>query len=241
VIRPETLLLPADKNTEGVIDTDTHLEAFKVRESTGTPAFVMAQNVRIVTQCNDVPINVRKPVSLLLPTRKDLGMAVPPPVESAHNVDHFLCYKARAERTLPDGTRLPRFPRGIQVDVADQFQTRRYDLLRIEKLCAPVAKSGAPVFLSGPDAGAARPIGSATIRNPETFLVCYRSRIARKLILQNGCGPLNPADPGGFPIDPAQARHQRLEGIHVNNQFGPDRLDTSRDVELCLPAAAVLP
>jgi hypothetical protein len=241
VIKPDNLLLPANKNMEGIIDADTHLEAYKIREGSGTPKFSEVENLRIVTQCNDLPIKVRKPVSLLLPTAKDLNAPVAPPDDGSHNVDHFLCYRARAERMLPDGTRLPRFPRGIQVDVADQFQTRRYDLLRIEKLCTPVAKSGSPFFLSGPDAGTPRAIGSSSISNPDTHLVCYRARQARKTILQNGCGPLNPADPGGFPIEPKQQRHQRIEGIHVNNQFGAGQLDTSREIELCLPAAVVLP
>jgi hypothetical protein len=84
-------------------------------------------------------------------------------------------------------------------------------------------------------------ISSSTIDNPETHLVCYRARMARKTIPQNGCGPLNPADPNGLPIVPKQERHQRLEAVHVNNQFGPEQLDTSREIELCLPAAKVLP
>jgi hypothetical protein len=140
---------------------------------------------------------------------------------------------------LPDGTRLPRFQRGIQVDVTDQFQTRRYDLKRIDKYCAPAAKSGTPLFLAGDDKGMPKPITSASIRNPDTHLVCYRAKLARKNIPQVGCGPLNPANPDGLPISPKQERHERLKGIHVDNQFGPEQLDTSREVELCLPAARV--
>jgi glucose/arabinose dehydrogenase len=239
VVRPEALLLPADKNGEGILDPNTHLEAYRIKESEGTPKFVKVENVRVLTQCNDIRIEVRKPVSVLVPTSKSLSAPVPPPDGGLHDVDHFICYRARVERTLPDGTRLPAFPRGIQVDVVDQFQTRRYDLKRIDKLCSPVAKSGSPVFLSGPDDGLPKPIDTAAIENPETHLVCYRARIARKTIQQLGCGPLNPEHPGGFPLE--QPRHQRIEGIYVNNQFGPERLDTSKDIELCLPAAKVLP
>ncbi len=241
VLRPDALLLPADKNMEGIIDPNTHLESYRIKESSSTPEFTKVENVRVITQCNDLPIEVRKPVSLLVPTSKDLNNPVAPPDAGIHDVDHFLCYRARAERRLPDGTQLPRFPRGIQVNVVDQFQTRRYDLVRIDKLCAPVAKSGSPLFLAGPNSGTPKVISSSTIDNPETHLVCYRARMARKTIPQNGCGPLNPADPNGLPIVPKQERHQRLEGIHVNNQFGADQLDTSREVELCLPAAKVLP
>jgi hypothetical protein len=153
---------------EGVIDANTHLEGYKIRESSTTPEFTKVENVRIVTQCNDLPIEVRMPVSLLVPTNKDLNTPVAPPVAGSHDVDHFLCYRARAERRTLSGVQLPRFPRGVQVDVTDQFQTRRYDLLRIEKLCAPVAKSGSPLFLAGPDEGTPKVIGSSTIGNPGT-------------------------------------------------------------------------
>lgn len=241
VVRPDHLLLPADKNAEGIIDPNTHLESYKIRESAGTAKFDEVEQIRVVTQCNDLRIEIRKPMSLLVPTSKNLSSPVAPPDENLHNVDHFLCYQARVERKLPNGTRLPPFPRGIQVDVVDQLQTRRYDLLRINKLCAPVAKSGSPVFLSGPSSGTAKAIATSAIRNPETHLVCYRARQARKLIQQVGCGPLNPADPGGFTITPKQERHQRVQGIHVNNQFGPEQIDTAKEIELCLPAAAVVP
>lgn len=241
VIRTEALLLPADKNGEGVIDTATHLQAYKLRPSTGTPAFDMVENIHVVTQCNDIRIQVRMPMSLLLPTNKSLNAPVPPPDDNLHDVDHFLCYRARAERTLPDGTRLPAFQRGIQVDVADQFQTRRYDLERIDKYCVPVAKSGTPLFLSGPDGGTPKAITPATISNPDVHLLCYRARLATKQIPQVGCGPLNPANPDGLPISSKQQRHQRIEAIHVNNQFGPGQIDSSREIELCLPATQVAP
>jgi hypothetical protein len=178
-------------------------------------------------------------VSLLVPANKSLSGPVPAPEESSHDVDHFLCYGARATRRLPDGAPLPRFQRGIQVEVADQFQTRRYDLKRIDKYCAPVAKSGAPLFLVGENKGLPKTITPALIRNPDTHLVCYRAKLARKTITQVGCGPLNPANPDGLPIEPMQQRHQRLTGIHVNNQFGPEQLDTSGEIELCLPATRV--
>jgi hypothetical protein len=110
VVRPENLLLPADKNMEGIIDTATHLESYKIKESSSTAEFTKVDNVRVITQCNDLPIEVRKPVSLLVPTSKDLDSQVAPPDPGLHDVDHFLCYRARAERRLPNGTALPRFP-----------------------------------------------------------------------------------------------------------------------------------
>jgi len=37
------------------------------------------------------------------------------------------------------GDPLPKFPKGVQVEVSDRFQSRRYDLQKITRFCNPVA------------------------------------------------------------------------------------------------------
>ena len=245
VTKPKRLGLPADKNGEGRLDAVTHLKAYQLRERAkgSDNKFQKRQDVHIVNQCNDLLLEVSKPNSLLVPTNKDLTEQPPPPDESEHNLAHFLCYKAKAQKNLADGTKLPKFAKGIQVVVEDQFQTRRYDLKKITKLCNPADKSGeSAVFLSGPNKGEAFPVEPAAIRNPETHLVCYQAKQAIKTIAQDedGCGPLNPADKGE-KIDPKQQKHQPLIGIiHVNNQFGPERLDSVKEEELCLPSVKIV-
>ena len=235
VTKPTQIGLPANKNGEGVNDDVTHVEEYAVKPVKGSPAFQGRSDVQVVNQCNDLLLVVGKPVSLLVPTAKSLTDPVTAPDPSGHGLDHFLCYKAKPQAKLADGTKLPTFPKGIQVDVSDQFQTRRYDLKKITKLCNPVGKSGDPVLLSGPDKGAPKPISAATIRHPDDHLVCYAATIAKKRIEQSGCGPADPADKG-TTIEPAQAKHAKLTGLFVANQFGTERLDTIKETELCIPS-----
>src|SRR5205085_4742626 len=127
----------------------------------------------------------RKPASLLVPTRRDL-------LGTSHPIDHFLCYDVKPQQKLSDGTLVPAFPKGVQMVVEDQLQARRYDLTGITKLCNPVSKAGNPVVLKGPTRGQPFPITPAAVGNPGESLVCYRAKLAKKSIQQNGCGSLEP-------------------------------------------------
>jgi len=235
VKKTSQLALPADKNGEGIMDAVTHLKEYQVKPHA---KFEKRTDVRIVNQCNDVLLEVKKPVSLLVPASKDLANPVLPPDENTHFVDHFLCYKATAQKKLADGTKLPKLTKGVQVRVTDQFDgpDRVYDLKKITKLCNPVAKVGTPLVLNGKDKGAPFPITPAAIRNPVEHLVCYQATLAKKAISQNGCEPADDADKG-TEIVPPQPKHAPVPGLHVNDQFGPEQLDTKKEVELCIPSA----
>lgn len=246
VLKPMRLLLPANKNNEGVVDEDTHLKEYQIRWHLRIGGTKGTTPVRITNQCNDLQLDVGRPRSLLVPTSKTPppGSDVPPaPDPQFHNVDHFLCYDARVTKgdVNPNG-----FPKGIQVDVVDQFQTRRYDLRMITKLCNPVDKNVAdgdpPLILSGPDAGNPKPIQPSPIRNPDDHLVCYRTRLAKKLIPQNGCGCDTNIDPTctGTLIEPAQESFTEILGVNVNNQFGPEVLHARKTAEFCIPSQKIL-
>jgi hypothetical protein len=242
--KPRELLLPANKNDEGLLDSDTHLKEYQVKPLS---ALTIPSAVQITNQCNDTVIEVRKVRSLLVPTSKTPppGAQVPDAPDPAyHNVDHFLCYQAKAAKSV--GGVPQAFPKGTQVNVVDQFQTRRYDLRRITKLCNPVAKStdpqDPPKILSGADAGTDKAIAPAAIRNPEDHLVCYQAKLAKKLIPQSGCGCDTVADPkcAGTALDPVQPAEVVFSGVQVNNQFGPETLDTGKHVEICIPSHKTL-
>ncbi len=230
VTKPIKLGLPSNKNGEGVNDVDTHREEYQVKPVKGGPEFA-PRAVHVVNQCNDLVLDVVKPVSLLVPTSKSLTDPVTPLDPVHHDLEHFLCYAAKAETKLA---------KGIQVDIADQFQTRRWDLVKITKLCTPVDKAGAPTFLSGPHKGEPKTITPATRVVPDTHLVCYQAKLATKLIAQTGCGPTDPADKG-TKIDPAQQKPTPRTGLFVANQFGAERLDTAGVTELCIPSQVDLP
>ena len=235
--KPSGLLLPADWNLEGIGDPNTHLEEYQIKLLSAT--FARIREVQVINQCTDpidgTWIKVKRPVSLLVPSGCKSDGAVGAPDPEGHLVDHFLCYRAKALRKLPPG---------IQVDVADGFQTRRYELDKITKLCIPVEMAevpgDSPVILSGPDRGAAKPIPAAIVRNPNAHLVCYRAILAKNEIPQLGCEPADPNNEG-TPIIPAQPGHIRLRGVHTNNEFGPQQLDTIGERELCIPSEEILP
>jgi hypothetical protein len=231
VIKPKYLGVPADKNDEGLLDPNTHLVEYQVKNKSGEPKFAGEPAVGVTNQCGSIfPIEVSKVRTLMVPSHKDLGGPATPPDPNSHAVDHFRCYKAKAASTLP---------KGIQVVVDDQFhaQPTRYDLKKLTRVCAPVAKSEDPLdpvlILSGGSSGQPKPIEPATIENPTAHLACYKAKLASRLIPQQGCGPVTPGDTG-TPID--QTKPPAVLGANVNNQFGPLILDTVKVAEICIPS-----
>jgi len=235
VVKPSSLGLPADKNGGGVVDSVTHLADYTLKLQKGAPKFQPIADVEVANQCNALRLEISKPASILVPSLKSLVAPPPPPGSGTHEVDHYLCYKAKVQTKLADGTKLPKFPKGLQVVAADQFQSRRYDLTKITRLCNPVDKSGSPVLVSGPDKGQPLPITPASIRHPGVHLVCYQAKLAKALIPQTGCGPTTPDD-RGTTIEPAQPKHVPVEPVFVNNQFGPQVLATIKEAEFCIPS-----
>ena len=123
--------------------------------------------------------------------------------------------------------------------LTDAFQTRRYDLKKVASVCLPVAKSGSPQLLAGPNKGTPFALTRATVGSPESFLVCYRAKLATKTIPQNGCGPVDPADKGAKMV-PKQPKHvPRL--VQVGNQLGGGALDTKKESLVCIPSTRVAP
>jgi hypothetical protein len=231
--------LPADKNGEGTMDTDTHLVEYKVKAAAGAPKFQKVSNVHVANQCDGFYAELKGPISLMVPSNKDLAMSPSAPTELDHNIDHFICYKAKYQKKLPGDITLPPFPKGMQVDVTDQFQTRRYDLKKVTKICSPIIKSedgsDPSRWLDGPAEGNLKPISPSTMRHPTDRLVCYKAKQAKKLITQDLCGGAVPGDEG-TDIEPPQLKHTSVAGFHVNNQFGPLELDSKKEVELCIPS-----
>ncbi len=53
-------------------------------------------------------------------------------------------------------------------------------------------------------------------KNPDTHLMCYQAKPAKD-----------------------EPKHIPMTGIHVNNQFGPEQLDTIKEEELCVPSEKI--
>jgi hypothetical protein len=249
--KPTQLGLPAAANAAGPHDPDTHLREYRIKPFAGAPRFQRVTDVEITNQCHaSLFLELKKPVTLLVPSAKSLSdPGVPAPDPGTLNLDHFVCYKAKAERALANGASLPPFPKGMQVEVADQLQTWRYDLRKLTKLCDPVAKGEDPgdpaLVLSGPSHGTPMPVEPASRRHPALHLVCYKAKLARKLIPQvagpggpgTGCGPLDPTEPTAHL--PEHASPVPISGVYVSNQFGSEQIDVVKEAELCLPSQLV--
>ena len=54
------------------------------------------------------------------------------------------------------------------------------------------------------------------IKNPAVHLVCYQAKPSQ-----------------------GEPKHQAAEGICVNDQFGPERLDTVQELEFCVPSEKI--
>jgi hypothetical protein len=240
VVKPKHLALPGDTNGEGVVDPVTHLVDYQVKAAKGAAKFGKRTDVRIANQCGALRLEVSKPSGLLVPALKRLDAPPSPPEEADHRLDHYLCYKAKPQKRLADGTTPPKFPKGVQVEVADQFQTRRYDLLKVTRFCTPVATSGAPTVVSGPDRGRPVTVPPASIRRPGDRLVCYRVKRATKRIAQTGCGPTVPGD-AGVTLVPKQPKHVPRDPIFARSVLTSEVVASIKEAELCIPSAAEVP
>lgn len=234
IVRPAALALAADKNGEGINDGNTHLQEYRLKAAAGAPRFAKVSDIRVISQCGDLHVQAVRPISLLAPAHVDAAMPVPPPDAGDHALDHFLCYRAKQLRKLTDGTRVDGLAKGTQAQVSDGFQTRNYDLKRVTKLCLPVDKSGTPTYLAGPDKGLPKVVEPSPIGNPDDRLVCYKATLAKDVIPQAGCGPLD--DDEGIEIEPPQEKHAQLDSVHVSDQLGSGERDTVREIELCVPS-----
>jgi len=215
----------------------THLARYALKPHKGAPKFSPKLDVTVTNQCGSLVLTLKKPESLLVPVDKSLTLTPPVPDPATSQVDHFLCYLAKTETTRGDGTAVAGFPKGVQVDAADQFQTRRYDLKKATRLGVPVDKSGSPTVLK---TGAPFPITPPTIRHPAAYLVCYAAKPAKATIPQAGCGPVDPKSKG-TEILPPQPKHQKRTGVHVDGQLGAAMVDTKKELELCIPSTTTLP
>ncbi len=215
VEKPEELLNPADKNGEGISDFDSHLLSYKVKERGDLGHFRLA-GILVENQFGSLIVDVEEPDRLLVPASKSLSELLSPPDPSAHNVDHFLCYKIQdddddddhghdskdsSESRDEDSEEKDNHPT-IQVLVQDQFDNapRLFDVKQPKRLCNPVDKNG------------------EGIKNPDNHLLCYKVKPAK-----------------------GERKHEKIKGIFVNDPFGPNQVDTKKEKELCVPSTKTLP
>jgi hypothetical protein len=201
---------------------------------------------------------VKKPVSLCLPAEKTFNDIV----EDINDPDtHLKGYKIKPQT--------PHVPQ-TNIKVVNQFGQLFVDTIKPDRLLAPTAKElDHPVDAPDNDAhgvdhykcykvkvtkGTAKfPKGiQATVvdqfNQPKLYNVKKPTRLCtpvEKSRLPNGVPEPIKDDAAHlmcYQAKPAkgQPKHVKVTGIHVNNQFGLEQLDTIKEEELCVPSEKII-
>jgi len=233
--------------TSAVLD---HFLCYKAKTAKGTPGF-QPLVVSLTDQFESLPAEVQKPVSLCTPADKnDEGIGDP----DTHLKGYQIKSLGHVKRT--------------NITVTNQFGSVVVDTIKPDRLLVPTAKDvdgpappepdpathnvdhykcykvkvtrGSPKFV--PILGVA--VDDQFITDPGKLFDLKKPTRLCNPVDKNGEGIKNPAAHlMCYQAKPARGepKHQKVLGIHVNNQFGPEQLDTVKEEELCVPSIKILP
>ena len=213
-------------------------------------AFTPVAGVTLVDQFESVTVTVAKPSLLCPPADKDAEGVV-------DNTTHLTAYLIRNQT--------PKHIRRGSIRVTNQLEQIRVDTVKPELLLVPTAKSltqpGPPPPNSGdhdvdhykcyrvrvtPGTPVPAQDRKVTVTDQFTAPKILTLRKPRHLCVpvdKNGEGIKNPAAHLlCYASKPARGepKHIRREGVFVNNQFGPVRLNTVKEREFCIPSVKSL-
>jgi len=133
---PRALCVPAVRGDALVHDPNVGLESYSIRET--RTADRHTPRVGLLTRgLGPVFLDTIRSDRLLVPATVDETTAVVAPDDLAHAVDAFKCYRARTTKGAPSY-----FPRGVQLDFSDRFETVAYKIVRPTALCTSTAIDG---------------------------------------------------------------------------------------------------
>ncbi len=133
VRKPKLLCAPTSKNGEDPTAPShpLHLEDYQIKAAT---KLVPVVNQEIVDQFGTLSLDMRKPLTLQVPTAKSHTATPAEPVGPA--LDHFQCYKVKTSK----GT--AKFVPRPGVTLQDQFGAMTVLVKRPRRLCVPADKNG---------------------------------------------------------------------------------------------------
>ncbi|MGQ0639063.1 MAG: DUF7450 family protein, partial [Nitrososphaerota archaeon] len=160
VKKPERLYNSVDKNGEGINDPVTHMVGYKINlkgdDDDDDDEDMIIARVLVSNQFGDITLDVKEEKLLLVPSTMNHVFS-PAPLETTL-LDHFKCYNA----DVTEGT--PEFEKRI-VFLADQFETKRFEVKAPKLLCNPVQK-----IHDG---------STSEINDSENHLLCYDVKSAK--------------------------------------------------------------
>lgn len=218
VKKPLTLCPPADKNGEGIADAEAHLRAYQLKLAKLTPRqpkHVKQTRIAVANQFHPAPnplsVDTVKADRMLVPTAK----CIDAPAESCPSPVPALDPVLHAAGhytcyTVRTTPGTPKFTPILAVPVEEQF-TNAPKLYDIKK----------PTRLCAAVLDKEHPPGTHTLaNNPDVHLMCYRAQLTR--------------------TKPRQTKSVPVEGVLVNNQLGPEALETGKVDEICVPSTIIL-
>jgi hypothetical protein len=216
-----------------------------------TPPFAPVSSVSLVDQFESATVTVSKTFALCPPADKDAEGVV-------DDVTHLMAYQIKNQT--------PKHIRRGTVRVTNQIEEIRVDTVKPELLLVPTAKTltqpGPPppnplnhdvdhykcyrvrVTPGTPLPAQDRKVTVADqFTAPAKYLTLRKPRHLCLPVDKNGEGIKNPqAHLLCYAAKPARGepKHIRREGIFVNNQFGPLRMNTIKEREFCIPSTKSL-
>jgi hypothetical protein len=219
VKKPLTLCPPADKNGEGIHDADAHLRAYQLKLTKLTPRQpkdVKRTNIAVANQFHPAPnalsVDTIKADRLLVPTAKCIDAPAGSCPSPVPPLDPALHAAGHYKcYTVRTTSGTPKFTPILAVPVEEQF-TNAPKLYDLKK----------PTRLCAAVLDKEHPPGTHTLASdPDVHLMCYRAQVTR--------------------TKPRQTKSVPVEGVLVNNQLGPERLETGKVAELCVPSTITVP
>jgi hypothetical protein len=161
VTRPIRLFNPVRKyinaqHSSGVFDPEAHLKGYEIRVPDGLPVDPVVKNLLVHDQFGHFIVDTQRPVMVLVPTAKEIGIDPEPYDPAQHQLDHFKCYAVKVNSSYNSSGIF-----GLPVFLRDQFkQGRAFKVGAPTMLCNPTRKQHGDVFTG--------------VQNADAHLICHK-------------------------------------------------------------------
>ena len=231
----------------GVASADDSFFCYKTKRSKGSAKFSRIVGLGLSDAFEAGSFDVKKPKLLCMPASVD-GSAI------GDEQTHLEAYVTRPSKGEPKHSRVSDFR------VVDGFGELFLSTVKTDLLVVPTAKDLATaVDAPDPAAHALVDLKCYKVKKPKGFKPITDISISDQLgqtklytlkkpahfcrpVDKAGAGMTNPdAHLVCYKAKPAKGepKHTRVAGIHLNNEFGPEQVDTKKEAELCVPTLAV--
>lgn len=156
-VRRETSVCPpGDLNATAAIDPDTALQAYQIKENSGAAEHTPRLQLETETAFGPLFIDTDRPDSLLVPAAFDESAPAAPPAGGSHEVDAYKCYRVKVSKDTPKY-----FPKDAIAGIDDVFESRKYRLKKVKRLCLAASVDSAPVI------------------NADAAMLCYQAKFSK--------------------------------------------------------------